>query len=145
MRNRLDKQQWEALKRSLERVKERVRALTAWRIEGTLREFPKFQPVNLWFKYPVHQVDEVGVLNDIQPDTEKPSWQRAMEKRKPKEQKTKERRESIRAAYEACGINETVTVGDLAEYLGVSEKTVRNRLKEHGGFVVEDGEVRKKT
>ena len=110
-----------------------------------MREFPKFEPVNLWFRYPVHQIDDVGILNDIQPDSDKPSWQRAMEKRKPKEQKAKERKESIMAAYEACGINEKVTVQDLAEYLGVSEKTVRSRLKEHGGFSVEDSEVRKKT
>lgn len=143
--NKLNKEQWEALKRSLDRVREKARALTAWRIEGTLREFPKFQPVNVWFRYPVHQMDTVGVLSDIQPDTDKPSWQRAIEKRKPKDQKAKERKESIMAAYEACGINETVTVGDLAEYLGVSEKTVRSRLKEHGGFAVEDGKVRKKT
>ena len=32
-------------------------ARTAWRIEGTLREFPKFAPVNLWFNYPVHQIE----------------------------------------------------------------------------------------
>lgn len=38
---------------------------TAWRIEGTLREFPKFPPVNLWFSYPVHNVDDVGSLKDI--------------------------------------------------------------------------------
>ena len=48
-------------------------------------------------------------------------------------------------AFEACGINENVTVEDLAEYMAVTEKTVRNRLKEHGGFVVEEGNVRKKT
>ena len=27
--------------------------MTAWRIEGTLREFARFDPVNLWFDYPV--------------------------------------------------------------------------------------------
>lgn len=143
--NKLDKWQMQALNRIVEDAKARVKQRTAWRIEGTLREFPKFPPVNLWFDYPVHRVDRVGVLNDIQPDAEMPPWKRAMENRKPKEQKAKERKASIQTAYEACGINEKVTVQDLAEYLGVSEKTVRSRLKEHGGFVVEDSEVRKKT
>lgn len=32
------------------------RGRTPWRIEGTLREFPGFEPVNLWFEYPVHRV-----------------------------------------------------------------------------------------
>ena len=61
---------------------ERVKALTAWRIDGTLREFPKFEPLNLWFDYPVHRLDDVGCLKDIRPDTEKPAWQRGKEARK---------------------------------------------------------------
>lgn len=31
---------------------------TAWRCEGTLREFAAFRPVNMWFEYPLHVVDE---------------------------------------------------------------------------------------
>lgn len=119
---------------------------TAWRIEGTLREFPKFEPVNLWFEYPIHHADESGALNDIQPEEEKPSWQRAMEKRKAPAEKKKERKNAVETAYEACGINEKVTVQDLSEFMGVSEKTVRNRLKEHGGFEINESVVtRKKT
>ena len=143
--NKLDRWQFMTLKAQVEEAKNRVKQKTAWRIEGTLREFPKFEPVNLWFNYPVHFVDNSGVLGDIQPDDDKPAWQRAMSKRKPKEQKSQERKASIMAAYDACSINENVTVSDLAEYLGVTEKTVRSRLKEHGGFVVNDSEVRKKT
>ena len=47
-----------------------------------MREFPKFEPVNLWFDYPVHRLDDVGILKDIQPDAEKPAWQKAAENRK---------------------------------------------------------------
>ena len=119
--------------------------MTAWRLEGTLREFPKFDPVNVWFDYPIHRLDTTGSLGDLQSDTEKPSWQRAMEKRKSPEAKKKERKKSIETAFEACGINEEVTVEDLAEYMAVTEKTVRNRLKEHGGYVISEGKVRKKT
>lgn len=143
--NLLDKWQWLNLQRIVEEAKKRARGLTAWRIEGTLREFPKFPAVNAWFSYPVHQMDTVGVLGDIQPEAEMPPWKRAMDKRKPKEQKAKERKESIATAYDACTTDGKVTVSDLAEYLGVTEKTIRNRLKEHGGFVIDDSEVRKKT
>ena len=142
---RLSKAQMDALRGQIEAAKKKARQMTAWRIEGTLREFPKFEPVNLWFNYPIHQVDNVGVLQDIKPEGEMPAWKKAMDKRKPKEQKKQERDASVMTAFEACGINEKVTVQDLAEYMGVSEKTVRNRLKEHGGFEIEDGEVRKKT
>lgn len=117
---------------------------TGWRIEGTLREFPKFNPVNVWFDYPIHKIDDSGVLKDIDTDTEQPSWKKAIGKRKTKEDKESERKESIETAFEACGIDEKVTVSDLAEYLGVADKTVRNRLKEHGGFWIDDGTVGKK-
>lgn len=135
----------ELFNRMVEEAKKRVKERTAWRIEGTLREFPRFPAVNAWFEYPVHHIDRIGVLNDVQPDSDKPSWQRAMDKRKPKDQKAKERKESIMTAFETCGISENVTVQDMAEYLGVSEKTIRNRLKEHGGFEIEGSSVRKKT
>ena len=59
-----------------------VATKTAWRIEGTLREFPKFPPLNLWFDYPVHYVDNVGSLGDICPENEKTPWQKGKEARK---------------------------------------------------------------
>ena len=42
----------------IEDAKDGKDALTAWRIEGTLREFPHFKPVNAWFDWPLHVVDE---------------------------------------------------------------------------------------
>ena len=130
--------------KAAEAAKRAAETRTAWRIDGTLREFPKFPPVNLWFDYPVHRNDESGVLADIDPEGDVKGWQRAMQKRKPKEVKAKERKDSIALAFEACGMNGKVTIDDLAEYMGVTEKTVRNRLKEHGGFWVDDGEVGRK-
>ncbi len=143
--NKLDKWQWPVLKKQIDGEIKRARGMTAWRLEGTLREFPKFAPVNVWFDYPIHRIDTTGSLGDLQSDIEKPSWQRAMEKRKSPEVKKKERKKSIETAFEACGINEEVTIEDLAEYMAVTEKTVRNRLKEHGGYLVSDGKVKKKT
>lgn len=79
---RLDKWQMNALQKQIEDAVKDVKAKTAWRIEGTLREFPKFQPVNLWFDYPIHRMDETGCLNDIQPEDERPPWQRGKDARK---------------------------------------------------------------
>lgn len=115
---------------------------TAWRIEGTLREFPKFPPVNLWFDYPVHRGDISGVLADVDPEQDTPAWQRH---RKSPEAKKQERKGSVEAAFEACGIDGEVEVSAMAEYMGTSEKTVRRRLKEHGGFWVDEGKVGRRT
>lgn len=115
--NRLDKWQWLNLQRIVEEAKKRARGLTAWRIEGTLREFPKFSAVNAWFSYPGPSDGHgEGCWGDIQPEAEMPPWKRAMDKRKPKEQKAKERKESIVTAYDACTTDGKVTVSDLAEY-----------------------------
>lgn len=121
-----------------------VAARTAWRVEGTLREFPKFPPIDMWFDYPVHRVDHSGVLKDISTDTEPQIWRKNFGKKKSPQERKKEKKQSIETAYEACGMGGEVTVTNLAEYLGVTEKTVRNRLKEHGGFWVDEGKIGKK-
>lgn len=138
----------ETVYRKLENDAERTRAAaanrSAWRIEGTLREFPKFPPVNIWFDYPIHKPDSTGVLADIQPEAEQPAWKKNFKKKKSPEQAKEDRKSSIETAFDACGMNEEVTVADLAEYMGTSEKTVRNRLREHGGFEVKFGVVTEK-
>ena len=145
--NKLDKWQWEALQRIVNAAKERVKAMTAWRIEGTLREFPKFPPVNLWFDYPVHRTDESGALGDIQPDAEKSAWQKNFKKKRTPKEAKKDRMSSLEEQYESLkSFNEDgkVTVKDLAESMGTTEKTVRNRIKEHGGFWIDEGNMGKK-
>ncbi|MEY8428449.1 AAA family ATPase [Lachnospiraceae bacterium 46-15] len=88
-REKLDKWQMKAVERKAEEARERLKQRTAWRIEGTLREFPKFKPVNLWFDYPVHRMDASGSLGDIGPEEEKPSWQK---KRRPRRSGRKKKR-----------------------------------------------------
>ena len=143
--NKLDKWQMDALNRNIEAAKKKARSMTAWRIEGTLREFQKFQPVNLWFDYPVHTVDTSGVLGDIQPEAEQPPWKRGTEKIKKNAQSRKtDRKKALEEAIEGSNFGEAPTVKDVAEYLGISERTARDRIKEHGGYTYENGEIRKK-
>ncbi len=125
-------------------ARQTIQQRTAWRIDGTLREFPKFKPVNLWFTYPTHQIDEDGLLKDQEAEGDKAPWQRAIEKRKPKEVKSEERKTSIEVAVNSCNFGEQVTVKNIAEYLGVSEKTARRRIKEHGDFTISEGVVLRK-
>ena len=136
---------YKSLNDQVEAAKKELQTRTAWRIEGTLREFPKFPPVNLWFTYPIHVVDDEDVLKDVEAEGEGPTWKRNFtRKKKTPEDRKKERIESLEIAIEACGIDETVTVKKLAEYLGKSEDTVRNYIKEHGGYWIDNGEVGKK-
>ena len=114
----------------LEEVRNKIQIATAWRVEGTLREFAKFKPVNMWFSYPVHTLDKTGVLADIKLEDDKPGWMKAKETRKKnakedKKQKLKEFDEAI----ENANFGEPPSKEDVAEYLGVSIKTVERRLK----------------
>lgn len=116
---------------------------TGWRVDGTLREFAKFQPVNMWFSYPVHEVDTTGVLADIQLEDSKPLWKKAKEARKSKEENLKERNQKLETAYSALFDGSTpVTVQEIREYLDLkSNKSVENYIKEHDGYDVKKGVV----
>lgn len=138
-REYLENNAYECVIEDVGKVRKEVESRSAWRIEGTLREFPKFTPVNLWFKYPVHDIDNIGVLKDIAVDDGMPTWKKNFAKKKTDAERKTERKNSLETAFEACGIDDKVTVKSMAEYMGVSEKTVRRRLKEHGGFWIDEG------
>lgn len=125
-------------------AKNAVKNRTAWRIEGTLREFPKFSPVNLWFDYPIHNLDQSDTLKDVDADNDTNSWKRNFTKKKTPDERKKERKRSLEIAFEACKIDGKVTVKSLAEYMNSTEKTTRNRIKEHGGFWIDEGIIGKK-
>ena len=143
-REYLENDAYECVIEDVGKARKTVESRSAWRIEGTLREFPKFAPVNLWFKYPVHNIDNIGVLKDIAVDDGMPMWKKNFSKKKTDAERKNKRKNSLETAFEACGIDDKVTVKAMAEYMGVTEKTVRNRLKEHGGFWIDEGQVGKK-
>lgn len=132
----------------VEQTEQRTDAVTGWRIEGTLREFPKFPALNIWFEYPVHKVDFSGVLGDLNPDEDLPSWKRAIKARKTPEEKKTNRKEAIETAFNLCADESgSVEIADLISYFNdeKSERTIRNWLKEHGGFCVKNNQVTRKT
>ncbi len=126
------------LDRAVEAAKRAAEARTAWRIEGTLREFPKFPPVNLWFDYPVHTVDMSGTLVDLDANADEPPWKKGMRKRQNgarEERRSKE--QEFRDAVERCNMGEPPTVSDLVEWYSstgknVAPRTVRDWIKRYG-------------
>lgn len=124
----------EEIEKEIFKIKDDARHKTAWRIEGTLREFRSFDPVNIWFKYPIHELDDKKVLEKVIPQGEKPAWQQAQENIKSPEEKKEERMKALEVAFKACSVEGDVTIEDLSDYLGVTNRTVWNRIKEHKGF-----------
>jgi hypothetical protein len=125
---------YEKMKTALAGSDRYVEQMTAWRLEGTLREFPKFPQKNLWFRYPVHEEDTIGVLHDLQTEVQLTSFQRgskrghAAQKKQAKAAAADKNAELINT-FDAVNIDGRVTVQDMADYLGVSRDTVERRMK----------------
>lgn len=110
--------------------------MSAWRIEGTLREFPPLAGTDIFFSHPVHFKDEWQVLKDAEPDSELPSW--GGRKRGNKE-KTLTGTEALEAAYNACKFHdadEPAMLGDIVDCAGVTEATIKRWLKNTSRFVL---------
>lgn len=134
--------------KDVDRLKKAVRKRRAWRIEGTLREFPRLAPINLWYDYPIHRTDASGVLADCEYGGEYNSknspYGKNLTNKKSPEQKKEERLGALETAFSAVASDGVASIKEVAEYLNVTKKTVRNHLKEHGGFWISDSQIKKK-
>lgn len=130
----------------VEDARKAVSVRTAWRLDGTLREFPRFPPRNMWFDFPVHRLDESGVLADIRAEEAAPArWQDRKKKEAPQRDRRKERFGALETAFEACDMDGKgeIAMKDLVEYSGKTKNTVRSWVDEHPGFERTGGVVRR--
>jgi RecA-family ATPase len=116
---------------------------TAWRLESTLREFASFKPVNFWFEYPIHRVEETDKLDKNYVDGDPRGNLLKSYKRR---QTRKSRKEEFDEAFDANKKKDgTCLAFVLAEYLGIAERTVRDRIKEFSDeYVTKKGIVSRK-
>ena len=98
------------------------------KLESSLREFPNIKPVNFWFKYPIHVLDDTNVLKSTHAEGDP----RANLTRSGKRQQTQDdRREEFDKAFSfLCMDEDGVSAEDLAEYLDISPRTIRSRVSE---------------
>ena len=134
--------EFDELTDEIDKAYKKVRQRTAWRIEGTLREFPKFEPINMWFDYPVHREDESGALKDIQTEAEQPPWQKKGKLKSPAEKK-KENLEKLKEAFEQSDMDGTgkVKMSDIGEYMNITVNTVKKYVDESKEFRRDNGMV----
>ena len=112
---------------------------TAWRLESSLREFRNIEPVEFWFDYPIHRLDEGELLSGL-PSQGSPEAGRLRNARsKPADVAASE----FRSAFGFCSMDESgVSVRRMAEYMGLAERTVRERIAKMGGeFRLENGSI----
>jgi len=111
----------------------RVRAhyMSGWRIEGTLREFAPLPATRIWFRHPIHLPDADDLLADAVAHGEPPWIGGRAKKAKQQAERRQERFEGLDTAFAAVGIEGHVTVPALAEYMGLSTRTIIRRVGEH--------------
>ena len=139
--NALNSVQMTELNAIIDATVKKVQGRTAWRIDGTLREFPKFDSVNVYFDYPIHVMDDVGCLKDLQTEVDKvPAWQK---KQKTPDERKKEKDDSLRIAFEANDLEKTgrIKITDLVDYMGVTLNTVKKYVDSSKHFKRENGMV----
>lgn len=137
---------YEALKTALSTSDKDVTAYTAWRLEGTLREFPKFPPKNLWFRFPVHEEDGIGILGDLQTDVELTPWQRASknghrQQSRNAKAKAADKNAELINTFDAVNVDGTVCIQDMANFLGVDRRSVERWLKNCRDLRLENGRI----
>ena len=127
-----------------------VNHMSALQISGTLREFASFDPINVFFKYPLHYLDNSNLLKGCSPErkNKSPNEKRIDSKKKQKEENI----ELFINAFEKINVDGKTTVKALAEsglMLGKTESALRgffNRSIKDGsleGFKYAKGTIEK--
>ena len=91
---------------------------------------------SLWFSYPIHTIDEVGVLADLAADSNENKYNKAKKGRSEQaEDKNQGSMLEFEMAIENCVFeDEEPTKKMVADYLGVSVKTIERRLENSKKF-----------
>lgn len=116
--------------------------ISGWRIEGTLREFPPFDPRRFFFQYPIHVHDRDNLLIDAKAEGEEFPWVAGSRDKKPGERKQSSR-EKLKNFYHmvadfAPGEEKVVSVGDISDAAGVEVGTVKRWIKETSDYALKD-------
>lgn len=125
--------------------------ITALQISGTLREFATFDPINCFFKYPVHFLDNANLLKGCRPEgsKKKSKFEKMNETNKKKQD---ENIELFLNAFEQLNHDGQVTVKELAEsglMMGKTQSALRSAIprwikkEELEGFEYSNGIIKK--
>lgn len=143
--SKLNFDQMEVLGEYVANEQVKIRSKSAWRIEGTLREFARFEPVNLWFDYPIHKVDETGILADIK-DESLPGKNYKQKMSEGQKGRKGNNLEAVLGAFKELQAESKAKIEDVAGLIGISEKSIRRYITKDlkDDFTIENGFIIKK-
>lgn len=97
-------------------------------IAFVLRDFKDVEPINIWFKFPVHKVDSANLLEGAPLEGSKADYLNRSSKRTAES----ERREGIKRLFNACEQNGIASIAEMIAYADgdPSEASIRRYIKE---------------
>jgi len=127
-------------------LRKALEQMTAWRLEGTLREFAPMPPRCFWFRHPFHTMAQAEFLTDAKAEGEEPAWKAQAEADKEarkarREQDLKRLSEAFMGPHFEHGYAE---LANLASSLNMDEKRVKALLPAANLIQCIDGRVRPK-
>lgn len=114
---------------------------TAFRMEFSLREFRKPKPLNFWFEYPIHHLDQTGELEKLHPSGSPEGNLDKSSKRTSED----ERLNAMISAWEFLnGVDPDdqhhPTIQKIAQYMDKSEKTIKRYIDEFSDVFIRHGQ-----
>ena len=111
-------------------------------IEFVLRDFKDIEPIPIWFKFPLHFVDEAGLLQGAPVEGSREDNLNQSSKRTTEN----ERKTALDRLYQACEEDGIASISEMIEYGSIAETTLRRYIKEFSDEyeTVKRGFIRKK-
>jgi hypothetical protein len=138
----LPREQMNTLIGELDALQPSIVSMTAWRLESTLRDFAPRRSVDVWYRYPVHEVDEAGLLaaaeiKDLVIDKVKGARKRSTAA----SDKAKTDAQTLEDAVRNSAFGDSPTTAQVMTYMGLDPKSKGDRdrfgrlLKDDGRYV----------
>lgn len=136
----MNREQEDEIRKARAEAAERCKSMTGWMVSLTLREFATPQPFGMFFKYPLHVLDEENYLLECK---EEGASEIKKAKRENKAQKISNKQNAFKQIVE-LNPNTKWTVAKAMEQFEVSKRTVFNWLKSIGwhidnGVIITEG------
>lgn len=112
---------------------------TPLRLIGTLREFAPFEPVSMWFEYPIHRIDHaLDNLKEYGNEDKKYIQDRKAEEAAAVQ---KVNDDGLVSAVTNCNFGEPPSVKQVVNYMGRGENTIRRWVDASDRVKLMDGKI----
>lgn len=129
----------DSLYEATSRAENKADSVTAFRIDGVLREFAPFaHPIDVFFEHPIHVLDTTNIMADVKIAANMSKSERGVSGHK---KAADNRKSKVRDAFYVISESGHAKLNDIADYTNFTAKTVRKYFEEFEDFGIDNGIV----